>query len=208
MAQVIVLLALASAVALPAFGQQGEENAVVVAARERDMRAHRARDSEERFRRLREMGREARRPRPKLFNKPDPRLVFTQIEQDFKRLQLVNNKLRLATSKPESLDLKFVAKSASELKKLAVRLKSKLALPEPDEAAKGSPAAAEQLRPSIAALDRLIIGFVKNPIFNKPNVIDVRLSAKAYLNLEEIIELSDQVKQSSEELRKAGQKSL
>lgn len=201
----IVLLVLASAIALPAFGQQGEENTVMAAARERRERVARERDLEQRSRRLKEMGKEARRPPYSLFNKPDPRLAFTQIKQDFIRLQLVNNKLRLAASKAEPLDLKFVAKSASELKKLAGRLKSKLMLPEPDEAEKGSPVAAEQLRSSIAALDRLVIGFVKNPIFNEISVMDVRLSVKAHRDLEEIIELSGQVERSSEESRKAVQ---
>lgn len=206
MAQAIVLLVLASAIAFPALGQQDNESREAAARRERDMRAHRERDLEQRSRRLREMGKEARRPPYRLFNNPDPRLAFTQIKQDFIRLQLVNNKLRLATSKAEFLDLKFVAKSASELKKIAGRLKSNLMLPEPDEAENGSPAAAEQLRSSIAALDRLVIGFVKNPIFNETSVLDVRLSAKAHRNLEEIIELSGQVERSSEILRKAGQK--
>jgi hypothetical protein len=48
--------------------------------------------------------------------------------------------------------------------------------------------------------------FVNNPIFKATNVIDPQLSSKARRSLDEIIELSEQVKESSEKLRKARSK--
>jgi len=59
----------------------------------------------------------------------DPRLAITQIKEDFKRIQILNNRLMLAASRVEPLDLTFVGKSASEIKKLAGQLKANLALP-------------------------------------------------------------------------------
>jgi len=63
------------------------------------------------------------------------------------------------------------------------------------------------LKPLLEALDRQIIEFVNNPIFKAVNVINPQLSSKARRSLDEIIELSEQVKKSSEKLRKAVQKS-
>jgi len=63
------------------------------------------------------------------------------------------------------------------------------------------------LRLSIATLDGLVIQLTNIPIFTEANVIDRQLFDKARRSLDEIIELSGQVKKSSEKLRKAAQKS-
>ncbi len=141
-----------------------------------------------------------------------PRASFAQIADDFMRLQVVNNELVLAASRPDELNLKFVAKSASEIKKRAERLKFTLALPAAPEGETKHPkteaeAVPEQLRSSLTTLGKLIAGFAHNPVFKEANVVDARLSAKARRDLEEIIELSGQVKKSSEKLNKAVQKS-
>ena len=134
----------------------------------------------------------------------DARLAFTQIREDFKRIQILNNKLMLAASSVEPLDLTFVGKSASEIKKLAGQLKANLALPEPEKVPKHPPG--EQLKPLFEALDRQIMEFVNNPIFKAVNVINPQMSSKARRSLDEIIELSEQVKESSGKLRKARSK--
>ncbi len=197
-----MLLVIGSAIALPALGQQDGRNHSLEAARERALRAARERDLQNRSSRLRMLEKEARRP----VERRAPRLAVAQIREDFMRIQIANNELKLTAFRAEALDLKLVGKWASELKKLAGRLNFNLALPEPEKVTKRPPAEAEQLRQSIATLDGLIIGFVNNPIFKETNVIDAQLSGKARRTLEEIIELSGQVKKSSEKLRKAVQK--
>lgn len=141
----------------------------------------------------------------------DLRLALAQIKEDFLRIQVVNHELLRAASRGGELDLKLVAKSASEIKKRAERLKRNLALPEPEKRPKGLTAEAwgepEQLRSSLSALDALILRFVNNPVFKSVTIVDAQLSAKARRDLEEIIELSSQLKKGSEQLHKAAQKS-
>jgi hypothetical protein len=135
------------------------------------------------------------------------RQIFAQISEDFLQIQVVNSKLMEAVSVGGGLDLTFVAKSASEIRKRAGRLKDNLMLPEPEKGSKRPAvevgAEAGQLKSSLSALGELIYGFVRNPIFKEANVVDVQMLAKARRELEEIIELSGQVKKSSERLHKA-----
>jgi hypothetical protein len=135
------------------------------------------------------------------------RQIYAQISEDFLRIQVVNSELMQAVAEGGPLDLTFVAKSASEIRKRAGRLKDNLMLPEPEKGSKRPAvevgAEAGQLRSSLSALGELIYGFVRNPVFKEANVADVQMLAKARRDLEEIIELSGQVKKSSERLHKA-----
>jgi hypothetical protein len=83
-------------------------------------------------------------------------------------------------------------------------------LPEPEKGTKPpkSEVAAdtEQLKSSLAALSGLIARFVNNPMFQNANTIEADLAAKARRDLEDIIELSGQVKKSGERLDKAARK--
>jgi hypothetical protein len=135
------------------------------------------------------------------------RQIYAQISEDFLHIQVVNSELMEAVSRGGALDLAFVEKSASEIKKRASRLKDNLMLPEPEKGSKRpaveAGADAGQLRSSLSALGELIYGFVRNPVFKETDVADLQMLAKARRELEEIIERSGQVKKSSEKLRKA-----
>ncbi|HWS53913.1 MAG TPA: hypothetical protein VN228_07295 [Pyrinomonadaceae bacterium] len=133
--------------------------------------------------------------------------IYAQVSDDFLRLQVINSELMQAVSAGGALDLAFVAKSASEIRKRAGRLKDNLMLPEPEDGPKRAAvevaAEAGQLKSSLSALGELIYGFVRNPVFKEAKVADVQMLPKARRDLEEIIELSGQIKKSSEKLRKA-----
>lgn len=170
-------------------------------------RADSERDLEERiaYQRLLAAWAENRRER----KKSDPKLAFEQLQQDFTRLQVVNKELVLTTSKTPDLDLKFVARSASEINKRARGLMSNLALPEPPAARpKPEPMSdAGRVKKSITALGWLVYRFVKNPLFQEAGVIDTQSAARASRELEEIIALSAELRRSSELLDKATRKS-
>lgn len=138
------------------------------------------------------------------------RQTFMQISEDFLRIQVVNSNLAEAVTRDGALDLKFVAKSASEIKKRAERLKYNLALPEPAERNKHEKveigAEPEQLRAAITNLGPMIFEFAHNPAFKDVNVVDAKLAAKVRIDLDAIIELSGQVKKRSEQLQKEAQK--
>ncbi len=140
-----------------------------------------------------------------------PQLALAQIKEDYVQLQVVTGDLARAASQGGALDPKFVAKSASEIRKRAERLKHNLALPEPEQAAERPSAEAgdeeARLRASVSALGKLIAGFVRNPIFREVGVVDARSAATARRDLEEIIGLSGRLKKESERLSKAVQKS-
>jgi hypothetical protein len=137
------------------------------------------------------------------------RQIFEQISEDFLRLQVVNYQLMQAVSSGGALDLAFVEKSASEIKKRAGRLKVNLMLPEEDAKRPAPEVGAEsgQLKSSLSALGELIYDFAHNPVFKEANVADVQMLTKVRRDLETIIELSGQVKKSSEKLRKAAKSS-
>ncbi len=155
-----------------------------------------------------ELEKELRRPA----NKREERLALEQIKEDYLHIQTANHDLSQAVSLGDTLDLKSVAKSSSEIRKCAGRLKYNLVLPKPaEEEAKLADANAgietAQLKSSVTALNSLVDGFVNNPLFHKVNVVDAQSSVKARRDLEQIMLLSEHIKRSSEKLDKAARKS-
>jgi hypothetical protein len=139
------------------------------------------------------------------------RLNFAQIGEDYVRLQKVNNNLAQSVVTSDSIDLKLVAQSASEIKKCADRLKLNLALPELEPGAAPNKIVvgpeAKHLRPALAALDIMILRMVRNPLFKNPKLVDARQAPQVRRDLEAIIELSAELKKRSEQLSKAAPKS-
>lgn len=137
----------------------------------------------------------------------EPRLALAQIKEDFVRLQVVNNDLAKAVSGGGQLDLKLVAKSASEIKKRAERLKENLALPEPEGGEKAptglTPADLEQLRTALSRLDGIVLRFVNNLHAKGVGRFDAQMSDRLRRDLEAIVSLSERVKKSSEKLGEA-----
>jgi hypothetical protein len=137
----------------------------------------------------------------------EPGLALAQIREDFLRLQAVNNDLARAVSGGGQLDFKLVAKSASEIKKRAERLKVNLTLPEPSNGEK-TPAAATptdsaQLRVALSRLDGIVLRFANNLHTKGVRRLDAQSSARLRLDLEAIIGLSGRVKKWSEKLGEA-----
>ena len=134
----------------------------------------------------------------------EPRLAVAQIREDFLRLQVTNNELARAVSGGRQLDLKLVAKSASEIKKRAERLKLNLALPEADGSEKvpasSPPADPEQLRVALSRLDGIVLRFTNALYAKGVGRFDAQSSARLRLDLEAIIGLSERVKKGSEKL--------
>jgi hypothetical protein len=137
-----------------------------------------------------------------------PPLVLDQIREDFLRIQVIDRKLMQATVVGDTLDLDLVARSAGEIRKRSSRLKENLALPQPEAPpAKRSlfavEAKSERLRLSLSDLSNLIEEFVSNPMFEQSKLVDARLSGKARQDIEAVIELSRQIRRSSQKLKAA-----
>ncbi len=135
--------------------------------------------------------------------KPEQRLLLQEINEDFARLQLVNNEMKLKNSADVVLDFKYVSDTAAEIKKRSSRLRTNLVFPESARADKSEKPAAEGLMSQLEMLDRLIRRCVTNPVFTDAGVINAELAAKARGDLDEIIDLSDKVKKHAAKLSKA-----
>jgi hypothetical protein len=148
-------------------------------------------------------------------NRPAPRgrgLIIPQHNRDFRRIQVLNDQLRQATVQSDVLDLEFVAKSASEINKCAKRLRYGLALQKSDVSAKVPSTEVktehDQVRSSLKALGELIAAFVNNPAFKDSRIVNAKSWVNVGRELDEIIELSSELKKSSSKLasRESGKK--
>ncbi len=153
----------------------------------------------------------ASKPRPAP-RRLEPKLALAQIKEDFVRIQVVNNDLAgmVSRSGREPLDLKLVSKSAADIRKRAERLRDNLVLPEFDKVFEvpqlQAPTEAERLKSSLSLLRGIILEFVNNPHFDNAQLVDIQAAMKARRDLDDIIEVSGWIKQSSEKLHKADQK--
>jgi len=166
-------------------------------------------DMEERQRALHSLERiRSKSPR----RRPDRRPSYQQVAEDFEQLQVRNYQLSVAAGPGPQLEYKRVREEAAEIKRLASRLRSALALPgeEKDQKQKrdDETLTPEGLRAAVVSLDALVKSFVWNPVFQKPDVVDLENSVKARRDLGEILRLSEQIRDAAEALVKGTRKSF
>jgi hypothetical protein len=132
--------------------------------------------------------------------------VMAQVKHDFERIQAVYNEIVLAMAASKPLDNKFILDATAEVKKCASRLRSNLALPEPEHDEKGHKKTGDldddRMEESLLALRNHIMSFVTNPLFETSGVLDIELSKKASRDLDKIIEISHAINKSAHALRK------
>ena len=137
---------------------------------------------------------------------PARQAVLRQIREDFKNIQAVNNTMMANAWAREELDYGYISDSISQIKSKATRLRSNLALPkakdgdEKDGEEKQlnvAPAGVKEFRAALLLLDKSIMSFVTNPLFQNANVVEVKLAAKASHDLKVIIELSGNLQKSA-----------
>jgi hypothetical protein len=148
--------------------------------------------------------------KPILAPKDDParRALVKQISEDFKELQGLNNKMMAtAWSRPE-LDYRYISDMVSQIRGKAARLKSNLALPQVEDEqlkeAVDSYADAEKFRVAMLRLDRHVMRFATNPLFQKPDVIELDLAAQASRDLSVVVEVSGKLRKSAAKLSRTG----
>jgi hypothetical protein len=138
--------------------------------------------------------------------KAPERPSYRDVSQDFERLQRENYALAGAAA-PPTPDYALVRKHAGEVRKRALRLKGYLWLPkvEEEEAAvsEAEIRTPTELKAAVASLDALVNRFAWNPVFRRPDVVDLEQSTKASRDLSAIISMSERVRRRAEELSKA-----
>ena len=145
-------------------------------------------------------------PKTTTTKRRDPKVVAAELQEDFERIQIVDNDLTQAASNSGPLNLEFVVKSSAELVQHSKRLQENLGQAEPEkgsEQPKLEPVTdVDQLKRSLANLDTLITEFVHNPLFTNPSTRDAELFVKARRGLAQIVALSEHIKKNTEELSK------
>jgi len=132
--------------------------------------------------------------------------IQKQITDDFRELQSLNNKMMATTWDQPTLDYKYISRMTGEIAKKATRLRSNLGLSklEAKEAVQPSEeiSTIEVFKAELLSLDRSVMSFVTNPIFQKTNVMDLRLANQAKSDLEAVISMSNKLKKVSAKLGK------
>jgi len=131
--------------------------------------------------------------------------VLKQINDDFKTLQVLNNKLMSEVTDQGGADYKEISTMLADIGSRAARLKSNLALPKVDEKKEKSNSeltTAAALKDRLMEFDKVVMSFATNPIFQQANVIDVELAKQASGDLATIIERSGKLKKAAATLAK------
>ena len=134
-------------------------------------------------------------------------LPLSQIKKDIGYLQTAADYLSQTASQSLEPDFVAVAKTASEVRKRAARLRGSLALPEQEKRSRKVermiPSDPARLREALSTLSALISAAVRNPALGG-HVLDASRSADARDELDEIVELCERVKTGSEVLGRNG----
>ncbi|HEX7313410.1 MAG TPA: hypothetical protein VF297_05790 [Pyrinomonadaceae bacterium] len=135
-------------------------------------------------------------------------LRMTEIAEDYRDIQQVNNKMMSSAMRAAEPDYKMIAGSVADMRKRAERLRENLALP-PPEAREGekrpAPKSAEDaagMKAALLALDRSLMSFVRSPVFKNTDVLDAEAAAKASRDLAEVIERCRLAAKDAEKLAK------
>jgi hypothetical protein len=127
-----------------------------------------------------------------------------QLNQDFKRIQVIRNDIAHALKVEGVLDYKRVSGQAAEVRKRALRMQTYLALRgkegEGKESAGRDEYDEEGMKAALVNLCKRIDSFVANPRFTSPDVMNVDATSKAGRDLQEIISLSGAVRGSAEKM--------
>lgn len=170
-----------------------------------DPAAERIRDEQQRQMVLRSGGRRGENAHT---DEKTVKAAAEQLNEDFKRVQVIRNELARAVTSGSALDYKHVSEEATEVRKRSLRMQTYLALREEgDEEKQHEETDAytldeKQLRDSLVRLCHRIDSFVANPRFKSPEVVNVDANTKAARDLREIIAISRQVKGGAERLRR------
>lgn len=132
---------------------------------------------------------------------------FKKIKGDFRDLQSLNNKMMADAWLQDALDYSSIADMVSKIRSKANDLKDGLSLPESaksdTESKMPTVTTTRQFREQLLLLDKTLMRFVTNPVFQAANTVDVNQAKKASDDLEHVISLTNDLKQTAQRLRKA-----
>ena len=135
------------------------------------------------------------------------RSLFPQINEDFQRIQVIHNEMVRMLQPDKGLNYDRLMDLTGDMKKRSARLRENLALPQPEKSdaqATHSEAIDDaHVKKTIADLHDVVVSFVANPIFKNLGVVDAKLVDAATKDLDNIIDLSDEIKKEAKTLGKS-----
>jgi hypothetical protein len=138
------------------------------------------------------------------------RNLFPQINEDFQRIQVIHNEIVRMLKPEKGFDYDRLAELTSDMKRRSARLRSNLALPEPEksegQATHSNVIDDSHVKKTVVQLHDLVVSFVANPIFKNLGVVDAKVIDDASENLNHIIAVSDDIKRAAEILSKSAHK--
>jgi len=130
----------------------------------------------------------------------EKQLALLELREDFRNLQIVHNDMmarRFSSAPTPQITLKEIRASLGKIKTIAKRLSTNLALPSLE--GEPEPVSATNynvsLSPGLLLLDKSVMSFVDNPMFQQPRVLDAELALRARKDLEEVVRLTDFLRQ-------------
>lgn len=131
-------------------------------------------------------------------------LNFPAIKEDFERIQKLNEEFFGLISAKNPINYAAVLKSVTEINHRSTRLKSNLFTADREKQKETEnehpPEATQPLTNSFANLDKSIISFAHNSIFQNINLVSPQDSLKAQEDLEAIVKFSSIIKEESKKL--------
>jgi len=129
------------------------------------------------------------RPAPEV--QPHPRetlQTLVALRNDFRQLQTINNDLMVRVFDPgtnEKITNKEIRSSLGEIKKLAERVGYSFGVPK----IKATEETYVAFTAGLRQLDKAVMSFVRNPIFQQANTYDADLASQAGRDLSEVVRL-------------------
>lgn len=138
------------------------------------------------------------------------RNLFPQIDEDFRRIQVIHNEIVRMFQPDKTPNYDRLSELTDDLRKRTARLRENLYLPE-SEKTKEKPAHSatideNHVKDNVFALHDLVVSFVANPLFKNLGVIDATVIESASENLENIIDISDEIKREARILGRTAKK--
>jgi hypothetical protein len=133
-----------------------------------------------------------------------------RMQEDFKSIQVLRNKVVRHLQSEKQLDYKFIASETDGINRRASRLKAHLAREsvetEKKEQVKQIELGDNQMKDALVTMCKRIDSFTENPVFKLLEVVDAEQSAKANRDLRDIILLSGGIVKLAEKLNKTPSK--
>ncbi len=143
---------------------------------------------------------------------PEDKLAakYEEIKTDYEQIQLSQDSIIKAYQSGDKVDYGQIGKSSSEINKSAMRLNSNLFSPpvvenpaaEKQKKTEKTPKTSKSVRDIIVYLDNTVGSFAASPMFQNLRTVDPKISEKARLDLERIIELSTLLGAEAEKMKK------